>query len=104
MSTEAQTLATLIEFFTNNQSKIALILQKPNDVEIWEEIFFAFFNEYPVNDESKDVPCYWRKGSSDPRWDELLPKKNMAAMQAMDTFIVGIKNNSIFISSNKEAA
>jgi hypothetical protein len=104
MLSQTQTLEQLISFFSKHPHHLALIQEQPSHVEIWEEIFVFFFGEWPADDETRKVPDYWRKGSSDPRWDILLPKNKYGAMAAMTLLLEGLASKSIVLPPCKEAA
>ena len=104
MSCEAQTLGQLVEFFKYRPDLIPVTLQSSNDVMVWEEIFHFFFGEYPVDNILRTTQANWRRGSTDPRWDELLPKSKLAAMQAMDTFVKNARSTVILVHPIKQAA
>jgi hypothetical protein len=104
MPTETDTYARLIHFFSEKPELALKIISEPSNVEIWEDIFIYFFGETPRDDTDVIIPIYWRTGSSDPRWDTLLFKKNLGAMQALDTLIEAWRSGSVPLPSHKEAA
>lgn len=104
MQENKETYARLIHFFTKKPQLVSLILEEQSHVEVWEEIFFFFFGEFPKDDVTRVVPSYWRTGSTDPRWDTLLFKENMGAMRALDALIKNMRNGDVHIPSHKEAA
>jgi hypothetical protein len=104
MQSEVDTRTRLIQFFMERPLLLKQIMLEPSHVEVWEEIFFFFFGSYPHDDGSKQVPVYWRPGSTDPRWDTLLFKNKLGAMQALDTLILEWRKGKPFYTHHKEAA
>lgn len=104
MPENEDTYARLIHFFTERPTRIDTIVAEPSQVEVWEEIFFFFFGEKPIDNQHQSHPAYWRPGSTDPRWDILLYKENMGAMHALDKLIAEMRNGIVLISSHREAA
>jgi hypothetical protein len=100
MRTETQTLAQLKLFFIANPHRLALIIEQPSHVEVWEEIFLFIFGEQPKDDTTKVIPSYWRPGSTDPRWDTLI--HTGGALRAMCAFLEEYKRS--IIPPCKEAA
>ena len=104
MPKDEDTHARLVHFFNQTPALAPLIISEPSHLEIWEKIFIFFFKEAPQDDETKPAHSNWRKGSSDSRWDILLPKEKMGAMRALNTLIEGWRNGDIRLPSHKEAA
>ncbi len=104
MHQEVNVRAGLLELFTNRPNLLQTLSVEPSRPDMWEEIFLFFFKEYPIDDENKDVPTYWRPGSTDPRWDTLLRKEELGAMRVLDALTMEWKDGTVRFPPYEEAA
>ena len=92
----------LISFFKQNPRFVSCLDGDYDNLEMWEAIFKHFFNATPVHDRSRDVPSYYRAGSTDPRWDELFHKKGALTMH--HRIVDQHRKKKLFFSLTLEAA
>ena len=97
-----ETRKKLISFFRQNPRFISCLDGDYDNLEMWEAIFKHFFNATPVHDCSRDVPSYYRAGSTDPLWDVLLHK--MGALTMHHRIVAQHRKKKLFFTLTLEAA
>ncbi len=92
----------LISFFKQNPRFVSCLDSDYDNSEMWEAIFKHFFNATPVDDISRNVPSYYRAGSTDLLWDVLLHK--MGALTMHHRIVAQHRKKRLFFSLTLEAA
>lgn len=64
------TLRSLVAFYEQDPYARLIAQEDPYNVVIWELIFEWFYKKSPTD--VKKIPFHYRKGQSDPLWDDLL--------------------------------
>jgi hypothetical protein len=65
------TITALLDFYKAHPECVSIILTEGEYcLRVWDQIFIWFYKATPKD--SKSVPPHYKKGATDPHWDELL--------------------------------
>jgi len=102
--------AVLVDFFSHHPEYLTLATEgypshNPDHVDMWEDLFrHVYAGESPTDVEHVDFPLYRRLGSTDPRWDSLIPKDGLGFGRAVSQFLNEYMCGSLRIPPIQEAA